>query len=542
MSQEAAAAGHGRTARPARVRALAFYATSDYRQQASPTPDARRDGTGSPAREPASWLEREVWDLRGKDGSSGTGGPAPGRYPQLDKQLPDLRLTKHLEVDRVHVNPGQDPGRQGPDRQLRGGSPVALLDVVCYLFRLQVPVEQPVVAFEFTLDPDSLEMDDVRLRTFLRHVAAADVEIDAPDGRRLSLTDYVFSQMQELGWVPPNLAQGRWLAVERHQLVLIDNWPESFGDQGSHADEERKRRIVHRLEGDVGAPAPAGDRPGDHADDHAESEADYEAGWDDRPSGAEIRRPVAMNLRPGTWCGVLAQTSVVIGRHSDAVMAGICLTVVQAVGTAARFQTIWNRAFDQASTFQREYQDEPMGSRPRKALEELSDELGNLEFELAFNVGTAADLGLRIPSARIDDFHHALFEALELRQRVLTVGEMFIQARNSVRSELTAIESREMRAASSRTLVLDVTYGLAGLTLGGVAVVLAYLGMSTSDLERCRDGDPGQEPVCNSVSAADALAAAWHHYLFWILALPLLLLLMPLIHRAVVWFGHRRGS
>lgn len=56
---------------------------------------------------------------------------------------------------------------------------------------------------------------------------------------------------------------------------------------------------------------------------------------------------------------------------------------------------------------------------------------------------------------------------------MLTVGEMFIQARNSVRSELTAIESREMRAAASRSLVMDLTYGLAGLALGGVAVVLA---------------------------------------------------------------------
>lgn len=77
--------------------------------------------------------------------------------------------------------------------------------------------------------------------------------------------------------------------------------------------------------------------------------------WDGRTSGAEIRRPVALNLRPGQWCGVLAQTSLVVGRHSDTVLAGICLTVVRAVGTGAWFQAIWNHAFTEAARFNQDY-------------------------------------------------------------------------------------------------------------------------------------------------------------------------------------------
>jgi hypothetical protein len=228
---------------------------------------------------------------------------------------------------------------------------------------------------------------------------------------------------------------------------------------------------------------------------------------------------------------------MIVGEHSDALLAGLCLTVVQAVGTGARFQTIWNRAFEHASRFQGLYQDEALGSKPRKALELLSDELGNLEFELAFNVGTAADLGLRIPSdpARADDFHHALYEAMELRQRVATVGQMFIQARNSVGSELTAIESRETRLASKRSGVLEFTYSGIGLLLGFLALALAFFGMSTSDLQTCVTTRAGV-PDCEPLSMNQAVQVAYDHHWIWLAFAPLALFVIPPAYRAFTWW------
>jgi hypothetical protein len=314
-------------------------------------------------------------------------------------------------------------------------------------------------------------------------------------------------------------------------MVLIDDWttvePDASDDgEGLNRSEALRRAIMHQLSTDPQS---------------LEQAFEQREALDLQFSGGQIHRPVALNLRSGHWCGVLASTSMIVGRHSDALLAGLCLTVVQAVGTGARFQTIWNRAFDHASTFQALYKDEALGAKPRKALEQLSDELGNLEFELAFNVGTAADLGLRIPSdpARADDFHHALYEAMELRQRVSTVGQMFIQARNSVGSELTAIQSRETRAAAQRSGVLEFTYSAIGLMLGLLALALAFFGMSTSDLQTCA---PGRD--CEPLSMREAVQLAYDHHWIWLALAPLVLFVIPPAYRAVTWWrAHRdRGD
>jgi hypothetical protein len=504
-----------------RVRVISFYAAPEYRLV--PTGEVKPNP-------PVKWLDQEFAKLLQT-------GPSARlvRLPQLERQLPERVWTEQFTPGDVQIN---------PDPQLRDSAGVAedmrvpFSDVTSYLFVLQVPVRQAVMAFEFGLD---LSDGDVvsKLHTLMRYLAAAELEVRSPrTGMHLTLTQYVQQAIRDAGWergADDKTPKGDeyWLALERHQMVLIDNWSTVRPD-GAVADEREsealKRAIMHQLSGD----------PQSLADLVAFEQRET---LDHQFSGGQIHLPVALNLRSGHWCGVLASTSMIIGEHSDALLAGLCLTVVQAVGTGARFQTIWNRAFDYASRFQRSYKDEPLGARPRKALEELSDELGNLEFELAFNVGTAADLGLRIPSdpARADDFHHAVYEAMELRQRVATVGQMFIQARNSVGSELTAIESRETRLAAQRSGVLEFTYSGIGLLLGFLALALAFFGMSTSDLQTCvvtKDGIPDCEPL----SMRQAVQLAYNHHWIWLAFAPLVLFVIPPTYRAFTWWRAHRDS
>jgi hypothetical protein len=502
-----------------RIRVIAFYAAPEYRLE-----QQRRIAPNPPEK----WLDQEFAKLLQVDPSARL-----VRVPQLERQLPERVRTQVFAPDDVQINPDpllRDSAGVAEDTR------VAFSDVTSYLFVLQVPVRQAVMAFEFGLDLSG--GDPVpKLHTLMRYLAAAELEVRSPTtGRSLTLTEYVQQAIQQAGWERPEDEEtteggAYWLALERHQMVLIDDWttvePDARDDgEGLTRSEALRRAIMHQLSTDPQS---------------LEQAFDQREALDLQFSGGQIHRPVALNLRSGHWCGVLASTSMIVGRHSDALLAGLCLTVVQAVGTGARFQTIWNRAFDHASTFQALYKDEALGAKPRKALEQLSDELGNLEFELAFNVGTAADLGLRIPSdpARADDFHHALYEAMELRQRVSTVGQMFIQARNSVGSELTAIQSRETRAAAQRSGVLEFTYSAIGLMLGLLALALAFFGMSTSDLQTCA---PGRD--CEPLSMREAVQLAYDHHWIWLALAPLLLFVIPPVYRAVTWWrAHRdRGD
>src|SRR5262249_25577527 len=151
----------------------------------------------------------------------------------------------------------------------------------------------------------------------------------------------------------------------------------------------------------------------------------------------------------GTLCAVTPYVSL-LSDHPDYLENSVFLTVVQAIGTAARFRQIWHRAYGEVRGFRREGQAESSGMQQRDGLERLADELGNLELDLSFMVETSGDLGLLIPSLRIGSFYRELYGALELRQRAATVSRMFTRLEASIRSELTAIEIRDRRGEEEK--------------------------------------------------------------------------------------------
>ncbi|HEY3749962.1 MAG TPA: hypothetical protein VGL80_12255, partial [Pseudonocardiaceae bacterium] len=149
----------------------------------------------------------------------------------------------------------------------------------------------------------------------------------------------------------------------------------------------------------------------------------------------------------------------------------VFLTVVQAVGTSARFRQIWHKAHGRVRDFRSNGQEAKVGVQRKAAMEFLADELGNLELDLSFSVEASADLGLLIPLLRIESFHKDLYAVMELRERANTVSRMFTRLDASIRSELTAIEIREQQENEERRL----RRGAAVSVLSFVAVPLGFL-------------------------------------------------------------------
>jgi hypothetical protein len=310
--------------------------------------------------------------------------------------------------------------------------------VESWLFAL--PFGEVVAALTFELPSPDLNVDPAPTTSVLELCAYGEVMIS---GR--SLAEHVAALAVEVGAEPTDDGlQG--LPPERHQIVFAKE-----GAGHTPPTDEKLERILFRI-----------DPP-------------Y------REEFMEVRRPTGLNQEQRTLGAVTPYVSLLYG-HQPYVENSIFLTTVQVVGAAARFRSIWARAYRHVRKFREEGQEQETGRQRREDLEELVDELGNLELDLSFSVETSGDLGLLIPSLRILSFHRALCEVMELPTRAGTVSQMFDRLDGSIRSEITAIEIRERRQKEARQLRTSVGAGLLS-TLGvPVGFLVAFFGVNATEV------------------------------------------------------------
>lgn len=184
-------------------------------------------------------------------------------------------------------------------------------------------------------------------------------------------------------------------------------------------------------------------------DDNVVEKILYDTNEPYRPELSTYKKPEGLNKIRHSLAAVSADASLFYGQP-EAVEISVFLTTVQAVGTASRFNQIWQDAYYGVKKFQRDQQHSQIGTQKREDLADLADEMGNLELDLAFSVEAAAELGAPVPSYSITTFHDDLYEVMQIRARAGTVSQMFVRLGGSIRSELTAIESRERQTEDRR--------------------------------------------------------------------------------------------
>jgi len=262
------------------------------------------------------------------------------------------------------------------------------------------------------------------------------------DGLRLA--DWIDDLARGCGAVPSRDGV-TGLPPERHQIVFVRQAPGAHGPRSAgHVDDPVSAEVVKRVLYRIDPP--------------------YREGF------APSREPRGLKQRRGTL-GVLTPYVTLIHGHEDYVKNNLFLTAVQAVGTEARFRQIWHEAYGLVRDFRERMQAQEVGVQKRADLEGLVDALGNLELDLSFSVEAAADLGLLIPSLRIESYHRALYEVMELHTRAQTVSQMFRRLDGSIQSEITAIEIRERRAEEARR----VSGGFATSLISTIAVPIGFL-------------------------------------------------------------------
>jgi hypothetical protein len=313
------------------------------------------------------------------------------------------------------------------------------------IFALPFPADQVVAALVLDFDSPDLNQDSSLTQTILKSCVDAEVRIDHVD--LATWVDHLAAGAKAEEVTSPGQADRRGgLPTERHHIVVV-------GELGG-ADPPGDNMIKQLLLG---------------------IEPPY------RPEFTELKRPVGLNQEDDAFGAVSPTISFLYG-HPDDVENSVFLTTVQAVGTASRFQQIWQAAYHHIREFQANKQAEQSGIQKRGDLESLADEMGNLELDLAFSVETAADLGLRIPSSRIDSFHRDLYEVMQIRTQASTVSQMFVRLGGSIRSEITAIESRERQQEEERRLRVAVALGVVTCLAAPLTFFIGFFGMNATQV------------------------------------------------------------
>lgn len=369
--------------------------------------------------------------------------------PFIEGQLPQVLVHRRIDPSDIRFP------RLGA---AAGGPAPAITAAEVFIFALPFPADQVVAALRLDFDSPDLNEDASLTRRILACCTEAEVTIA---GEELAgYIDGLATIAQAEKQIPPGpRSSSSGLPLERHHLVLI--------------------RELN------GAPPPG---------DGVIMPILYGIEPPYRPEFVTLRRPEGLNREEDAFGAVSSTVSFLYG-HEDDVEKSVFLTTVQAVGTASRFQQIWQDAYHQVQEFQTSKQAKETGVQLRKDLETLADHMGNLELDLAFSVETAADLGLQTTSLSIDSFHHDLYEVMQIRRRAHTVSEMFVRLGGSIRSELTAIESRERQQEEERRLRGAIALGTLSFLAAPLGFFVGFFGMNS------RQVDP-------KLSMWD-----WHHYL-----------------------------
>jgi hypothetical protein len=193
-----------------------------------------------------------------------------------------------------------------------------------------------------------------------------------------------------------------------------------------------------------------------------------------RPSGSPLSLPEEASGQRLITLGVVTPYVSLLYSHQRYVEDSIFLSTVHAVGTASRFRQIWHEAYQQVRRFREQKQRQVAGIQTRADLEELADHLGNLEFDLTFSV--------EFPLMRIETFHTALYEAMDLSNQAKALSQMFDQLDGSLRSEITAIDVRERRRDDGRQKWNAFAAGVLSLIGVSVGFVIAFLGVNTREV------------------------------------------------------------
>ena len=120
----------------------------------------------------------------------------------------------------------------------------------------------------------------------------------------------------------------------------------------------------------------------------------------------------------------------------------------------------------------------------RLTFERIADLLGELELELSFSVEATADLGMLIPSLRVEGYHNDLYQSMNLAHRVETTSHMLARLRNAIAAELASVTSIEDRADDARRTRTVGAVTFISTIAGTLALLFSFFGINAAQVNQ----------------------------------------------------------
>jgi hypothetical protein len=201
-----------------------------------------------------------------------------------------------------------------------------------------------------------------------------------------------------------------------------------------------------------------------------------------RKQYSSISYPPELNRRPGQNAGVGPYVSAICGHLNDVENSAL-VSAVQGVASAARLREIRQAAYEAVASFRHVEQAPIPVPRRRRTLEDLADRLSHLELELSHSVEATADIGLLVPSLRVESYHVALFDAMRLSQRADIAARMLERLDSSINAGISTVQSIERRADEARRLRWSVAVGFISTVAIPLTLLLAFFGVNTTEIK-----------------------------------------------------------
>lgn len=228
---------------------------------------------------------------------------------------------------------------------------------------------------------------------------------------------------------------------------------------------------------------PADDMPSDDVMQRLIYRADLPARNGDGCSA--ITRPPELNRRPTTAGALGPYVSVIVGMQ-DYVENAALLTAVQVVSAGARLRQIRQHAYDGVAALRASSRNGASMRDRRMTLEDIANRLRSLELDLSYSVEAVADQGMLIPALRVESYHQALIDSMNLTKRAATTGRMLERLANAIDAELTSVESVEARADDARRTRTVIAVTFVTTTVGTLGLLFAFLGINARQVDANR--------------------------------------------------------
>jgi hypothetical protein len=130
----------------------------------------------------------------------------------------------------------------------------------------------------------------------------------------------------------------------------------------------------------------------------------------------------------------------------------------------------------------------------RAALTQIADAAARQELQLTFGVETAQEIGILVPSLRVDEYHRQLAECTGLGDNIRTVSGMLARLSSVITNEKASQDAYDARREDLRRLRWGIAVGILSVVAVPIGIILGYFGGNY----------PEVDPRASMFS--------WHHY------------------------------